>query len=53
VAVPDRDILAEARIDDETPVLGAPSEAENIVADYNSTGHAWTPPTFTATPNIA
>ncbi|WP_250436192.1 error-prone DNA polymerase [Caballeronia sp. ATUFL_F2_KS9A] len=37
-AVPDRDILAEARIDDETPVLGAPSEAENIVADYNSTG---------------
>jgi error-prone DNA polymerase len=37
-AVPDRDILADARIDDETPVLGAPSEAENIVADYNSTG---------------
>ncbi|SAL85411.1 DNA polymerase [Caballeronia arvi] len=37
-AAPDRDILAEARIDDETPVLGAPSEAENIVADYNSTG---------------
>jgi error-prone DNA polymerase len=37
-AVPDRDNLAEARIDDETPVLGAPSEAENIVADYNATG---------------
>ncbi|WP_250481766.1 error-prone DNA polymerase [Caballeronia sp. NCTM5] len=37
-AVPDRDILAEARIDDETPVLGAPSEADDIVADYNSTG---------------
>jgi error-prone DNA polymerase len=37
-AVPYRDILTEARIDDETPVLGAPSEAENIVADYNSTG---------------
>jgi error-prone DNA polymerase len=37
-AVPDHDILAEARIDDETPVLGAPSEAEDIVADYNSTG---------------
>jgi error-prone DNA polymerase len=35
-AVPDRDILADARIDDETPVLGAPSEAEDIVADYNS-----------------
>jgi error-prone DNA polymerase len=37
-AVPDRDILAEAPVDDETPVLGAPSEAENIVADYNTTG---------------
>lgn len=35
-AVPDRDILADARVDDETPVLGAPSEGEDIVADYNS-----------------
>ena len=35
-AVPDRGILAEARIDDETPILGAPSEGEDIVADYNS-----------------
>ncbi len=35
-AVPDRDILSDARVDDETPVLGAPSEAEDIVADYNS-----------------
>jgi len=37
-AFPDRDLLAEARIDDEAPVLGAPSEAEDNVADYNSTG---------------
>ncbi|MPW19746.1 DNA polymerase III subunit alpha [Paraburkholderia sp. CNPSo 3157] len=35
-AVPDRDILADARVDDGTPVLGAPSEGEDIVADYNS-----------------
>lgn len=35
-AVPDRDILANARGDDETPVLGAPSEGEDIVADYNT-----------------
>jgi error-prone DNA polymerase len=35
-AVPDRDILADARMDDETPVLGAPTEGEDIVADYNS-----------------
>lgn len=35
-AVPDRDILADARVGDETPVLGAPSEGEDIVADYNS-----------------
>lgn len=34
--MPDRDILADARVDDETPVLGAPSECEDIVADYNS-----------------
>jgi error-prone DNA polymerase len=35
-AVPDRDILADVSVDDETPVLGAPSEGEDIVADYNS-----------------
>jgi error-prone DNA polymerase len=35
-AVPDRDILADARVDDGTPVLGAPSEGEDIVADYKS-----------------
>ena len=28
----------ERAVDDETPVLGAPTEAEDIVADYNSTG---------------
>ncbi|MDR5763525.1 error-prone DNA polymerase, partial [Caballeronia sp. LZ035] len=27
-AVPDRDLLADSRIDDETPALGAPSEAQ-------------------------
>ena len=37
-AVPDRDILADGRIDDETPELGAPSEAEDIVSDYNAAG---------------
>lgn len=37
-AVSDKDILADARVDDETPPLGSPSEAENIVGDYKSTG---------------
>ncbi|SAL53539.1 DNA polymerase [Caballeronia choica] len=37
-AVPDKDILADACLDDETPMLGAPSEAEGIVGDYKSTG---------------
>jgi error-prone DNA polymerase len=37
-AVPDRDILADTRIDDETPTLGAPSEAQEIVSDYNTAG---------------
>jgi hypothetical protein len=32
-AVPNRDILTDARVDDETPVLAGPSE-EGIVADY-------------------
>jgi error-prone DNA polymerase len=35
-AMPDRDMLGGAKIDDETPELGTPSEAEDIVADYNS-----------------
>ncbi|CDY74668.1 DNA polymerase III alpha subunit [Caballeronia glathei] len=37
-AVSDKDILADACVDDETPPLGSPSEAENIVGDYKSTG---------------
>ena len=37
-AVPDKDMLADARLEDETPVLGAPTEAEDIVSDYRSTG---------------
>jgi error-prone DNA polymerase len=36
--VPDRDILSDSCIDDETPALGAPSEADDIISDYNSTG---------------
>jgi error-prone DNA polymerase len=31
-------MLADTRIDDETPTLGAPSEAQDIVSDYNSAG---------------
>jgi error-prone DNA polymerase len=37
-AVPDRDLLSDSRVDDETPSLGVPSEADDIVSDYNSTG---------------
>jgi error-prone DNA polymerase len=37
-AVPDRDMLARAAIQDETPELGAPTEAHDIVADYRSVG---------------
>ncbi|SAL77504.1 DNA polymerase [Caballeronia terrestris] len=37
-AVPDKDMLVDARLEDETPVLGAPTEAEDIVSDYKSTG---------------
>ena len=37
-AVPDKDMLADACLEDDTPVLGAPSEAEDIVGDYKSTG---------------
>jgi len=37
-AVPDRDMLASAMLEDETPVLGAPSEADDIVYDYRSMG---------------
>ena len=37
-AVPDRDMLAGAIEEDETPELGAPSEADDIVGDYRSMG---------------
>lgn len=37
-AVPDRDMLATASPDDETPDLQQPSEAEDIVGDYRSMG---------------
>ncbi|HEY2023204.1 error-prone DNA polymerase, partial [Paraburkholderia sp.] len=37
-AVPDRDLLATAAVSDETPELGSPSEAQNIVADYRAFG---------------
>jgi hypothetical protein len=38
VAAPDWDILADKRMDDETPALDAPSEAEDIVSEYNAAG---------------
>jgi error-prone DNA polymerase len=37
-AVPDKDMLAGAAVQDETPELGAPTEANDIVADYRSVG---------------
>ncbi|MBU9377462.1 error-prone DNA polymerase [Burkholderia multivorans] len=38
-AAPDRDLLAAAPIDEaERPALGAPSEADEILADYDTTG---------------
>ncbi|RKT20430.1 DnaE-like error-prone DNA polymerase [Paraburkholderia sp. RAU2J] len=37
-AVPDKDMLAIASVQDETPELGAPTEANDIVADYRSVG---------------
>ena len=37
-AVPGKDMLAEAAVPDATPVLGEPSEAQNIVADYRASG---------------
>jgi error-prone DNA polymerase len=37
-AVPDKDMLAVAGVQDDTPELGAPSEAQDIVADYRSVG---------------
>jgi error-prone DNA polymerase len=37
-AVPDKDMLAAAAVQDETPELGAPTEANDIVADYRAVG---------------
>ncbi|MGU7771485.1 error-prone DNA polymerase [Burkholderia sp. MR1-5-21] len=38
-AAPERDLLAAAPIDEpERPALGAPSEADDILADYSTTG---------------
>ncbi|WP_175781378.1 error-prone DNA polymerase [Burkholderia anthina] len=38
-AAPERDLLAAAPIDEaEKPALGAPSEADDILADYDTTG---------------
>ena len=37
-AVPDKDMLAVAAVQDDTPELGAPSEGNEIVADYRSVG---------------
>lgn len=37
-AVPDKDMLSIAAVEDETPELGAPTEANEIVADYRSVG---------------
>ncbi|MBU9614499.1 error-prone DNA polymerase [Burkholderia multivorans] len=38
-AAPDRDLFAAAPIDEaERPALGAPSEADEILADYDTTG---------------
>ena len=37
-AVPDKDMLSAAAVQDETPKLGAPTEANDIVADYRSVG---------------
>jgi error-prone DNA polymerase len=37
-ALPDRDLLAVARIDDFTPDLGKPSQVQDVVSDYRSMG---------------
>ncbi|MDG0026685.1 error-prone DNA polymerase [Trinickia sp. Y13] len=37
-AVPEKDMLAAAVGTDDTPALGAPTEGQNIVADYRSSG---------------
>jgi error-prone DNA polymerase len=37
-AVPDTDMLATAILEDETPAIDGPSEAEEIIGDYRSMG---------------
>ncbi|WP_438390873.1 error-prone DNA polymerase [Caballeronia sp. DA-9] len=37
-AVPEKDMLNDARVDDATPMLGAPSEADEIISDYKTAG---------------
>jgi error-prone DNA polymerase len=37
-AVPEKDMLAAAAVQDETPALGSPTEGQDIVADYRSVG---------------
>lgn len=37
-AVPDKDLLAAAAVEDDIPALGAPSEAQDMVSDYRSLG---------------
>jgi error-prone DNA polymerase len=37
-SVPDKDMLSVAKVEEESPELGAPSEAEDIIGDYRSTG---------------
>lgn len=37
-SIPDKDMLSIAKVEDETPELGAPSEADDIVGDYRSMG---------------
>src|SRR5476651_356298 len=37
-AVPDKDMLNDTHVEDVTPLLGAPSEADDIVSDYKATG---------------
>ncbi|CAG4897246.1 error-prone DNA polymerase [Paraburkholderia gardini] len=37
-SVPDKDMLSVAKVEDETPELGAPSEAQDIAGDYRSMG---------------
>lgn len=41
VAAVPSDIPADSRIDDETPELGAPSEADDIVSDRTRRGLPW------------